>query len=154
MENRSGTARGPVSTKQPNTNTSWVNFFHSPSGQTCPGLVTTWKPTDLGGNARRGPANNRRTTPLGEPVLLPICTTLSRPCGQMENRPPWQVRANPKRTPTKNSSCKPELIDDFSHAWPDKRPGSSPNTCDFAFFEANPSTKTMLGRDASENVPN
>ncbi len=48
MENRSGTARGPVSTKQPNTNTSWVNFFHSPSGQTCPGLVTKWKPTDLG----------------------------------------------------------------------------------------------------------
>ncbi len=106
------------------------------------------------GNARRGPTSNRRTTPLGEPVPLPICTTLSRPCGQMENRPPWRVRANPKRTPTKNSSCKPELIDDFSHAWPDKRPGSSPNTCDFAFFEANPSTKTMLGRDTSENVPN
>ena len=113
IENRPGTARGPVSTKQPNNNTSWVNFFHSPSGQPCPGLVTTWKPTGLGGNARRGPASNRRTTPLGEPVPLPICTTLSRPCGQMENRPPWRVRANPKRTPTKNSSCNPSSSTTF-----------------------------------------
>jgi len=74
------------------------------------------------GKRATGPTSNRRTTPLGEPVPLPICTTLSRPCGQMENRPPWRVRANPKELPQRIPLANPSSSTTFHTLGPTNDP--------------------------------